>query len=219
MFKNKLVIKSCVLVCSVLIAFLLEPLKKLSYDDSEERDQFQELVGEAQEKYPDDNEIVALTKLAEEKSSNYFESNASLRDKQAKAADIFFGYYLINVKAREDFCKGIGIDISHFTYLFKASVNREFLIAKAIRKYTPYEINQLYIQSRPSIDALVKKDMESLSSRNNLSIKDGCRYLINKGKDIVEFIHISNVNPNVYEVLIEAEKESASLSQRGRRTK
>lgn len=93
------------------------------------------------------------------------------------------------------------------------------MIAKAIRKYTPYNINQLYIKSRPSFDTLVKKDMEALSSGNSLSIKEGCRFLINNGKEIVNFMHIANANPVVYEILIEAEKESASLSQRGRRIK
>lgn len=72
MIENKWVKKGCVIVASVLLAFLFKHYEK--EEDVKESDVLQELVEEAKEKYPSEHEMVAVTKLAEQKSENYFES-------------------------------------------------------------------------------------------------------------------------------------------------
>src|SRR5450432_703430 len=75
-------------------------------------------------------------------------------ERAGTAADNFWGFYLINTRARLDYCAGKGVDIGPFVRAFEDYHAPEVAIAKDIYRASP---------ERPPVDKLyemIKADME-----------------------------------------------------------
>ena len=80
---------------------------------------------EARESYPDELEMAAMKKVAISRSEDDLNNQKTFENKRKKAADIFFGFYLINVKSRVEYCLDLGVNIAPFSSLFKKSNRTE----------------------------------------------------------------------------------------------
>ncbi|UTW01179.1 hypothetical protein KDW99_08665 [Marinomonas rhizomae] len=156
---------------------------------------------EARESYPDELEMAAMKKVAISRSEDDLNNQKTFEDKRKKAADIFFGFYLINVKSRVEYCLDLGVNIAPFSSLFKKSNWNEYLIAKEARAYNSSDIEELYQLLEPQMMEVVGVDMKGIASENGLSVTESCQLFVDYAPRVVSQMHISAMNPAVYKAL------------------
>jgi hypothetical protein len=173
------------------------------YAISKETDKLIETIKEtSKEEYPDEVEIVAMQKTAARRSEENMNAQGSFEGKRKAAADTFFGFYLVNVRTRMEYCRDLGIDVLSFSNLFKETYKKEYSIAKKLREYSLSDIDNLYSSIQPVVMKVIKQDMESLAAGNGMSISESCQLLVDEASQIIYSMHMSTSNPAVYSVLM-----------------
>lgn len=157
---------------------------------------------EAKKEYPNETEMLAIQKIAVRRAEEYINTQGSFDEKRKNAADVFFGFYLINVRARMEYCRDLNVDISLFSNLFKETYKKEYLVAKKVRKYSLLDIDNLYGNIQSVMTRVIKKDMESLAAGNRISLSESCQLLVDEAPQIISSMHMSVSNPAVYSVLM-----------------
>lgn len=135
-------------------------------------------------------------------------SEKSGDDKSLAAAGQYLGYYLVNVKSRYEFCNSLGVDITPFVTAFKAENEKFYEKSRAIVARRGFsnlqEIEDLHLKNSSVIYKVISDDMGNVAKAKKMTVKDVCGLYRTKGAELAAFHKLSNRNPYVYKVLLEA---------------
>ena len=147
--------------------------------------------------------------LAEEavKASGERLSGASGESKAQEAAGQFLGFYLVNVRARREYCQRLGVDITPFVKAFSAEHKDLYEKSRKIIARGPYSPNQveekLYNMMQPTIQTTVGDAMRTMGSEVHASEQQVCAAFNANGAKVANAFQLSTLNPALYRVMLE----------------
>ncbi|MEK7888149.1 hypothetical protein AAB992_13595 [Burkholderia contaminans] len=166
----------------------------------------QTLQTQAVQEHPDQ----ALGDAMQQTVAKQAQSELSNKVGDAKAdtaAGQFLGYYLVNIRARADYCKTQGVDISAFVEAFKRHNAVFYATSRTIhsRHGSPDELEStLYKHMRPAMERTIRVSMTDYATRNNASVADLCRGFAESPEEAAQELDLSRMIPAVAQALNEA---------------
>jgi hypothetical protein len=109
----------------------------------------------------------------------------------------------VNNRARPEFCNELGVDISTFVTAFESNHSSEITKARALLAKASYQEDKLYELTKTQLQQAIVQDMNDIASKNNITPKGACELVAQNGKDLATFIHISKIQPAVYNALMD----------------
>lgn len=112
---------------------------------------------------------------------------ASVKDDKAraqKAADMFWGYYFLNARARPEYCREQGVDIQRFVNAFEHVHTNEVREARLVYARSAGDENEMYSLLHAALQKAVVQDMSDVISTRNISASEACT-LFSENADVV----------------------------------
>ena len=168
----------------------------------------QQIQSQAAQQHPDQALGVATSRAAAAQGQARLASESGAQ-KADDAAGQFLGYYLANVRARFDYCKSQGVDISAFVSAFRQRNAALYEKSRVINARGPYSADALenttYNQMGPTIVQMIRKNTEDLAARANTTTTALCQGLAAAPDEAVNQLDLSRINPPLYQALSEAQ--------------
>jgi hypothetical protein len=184
-----------------------------SLDDAAEKTEkfATDLLNDAKEKTTDDKTV---TEIMKDESKKEFQKNMasdkSYEDKLVDAASNFYGYYLINVESRREYCEKNNTPITEFLIEFKEKnkINLEKstkILEEKFRKDN-YQFNYKTMNDLvgKSLSPLLNQDMQDIKNKLKMNDKEACQLFNDRAIQIVESIAYEKQNKIGYEMLSNA---------------
>lgn len=129
-------------------------------------------------------------------------------ERAGTAADNFWGFYLINTRARLDYCAGKGVDIGPFVRAFEDYHAPEVAIAKDIYRASPERppVDKLYEMIRADVEATVAQDQTDMAAGLHVSQKEACAFLVKNTDAMLAEVNLKKMQPAVYAALHAAKR-------------
>jgi len=172
---------------------------------------FNELLNDAKEKATVDK---TATELLKDESKRVIQKNMnsdkSYEDKLVDAASNFYGYYLINIEARKEYCDKKDTPITQFLIEFreKNKINLEKStkileknFSKSNYKFTYKMMNDLMSKT---ITPMLNQDMQDIKNKLKINDAEACQLFNDKAIQIVESLAYEKQNQIGYELLFNA---------------
>ena len=157
--------------------------------------------------HPEKPVVYALQEEAVKQSAENL-AKKSGDQKSDAAAGQFIGYYMINVRTRHEYCKGLGVDISPYTNAFVQENKDLYAKSRTIHArgpYTPDKVeNEMYRQLMPSMQKTISEAMTAMAKQNNMTEKDVCAAFNANGVTLASEMQLSKISPALYQAMIEA---------------
>lgn len=160
-----------------------------------------QLQVDATQKHPDVPVSVAVQQEATERASKKMAAEPDDQKRANTAADMFWGFYFINVRERPEFCRVQGADIQLFVKAFERIHTNEFAKAKSLYVRSSADENKLYALLKPQLHKMILQDMNDVAATNKISLKAACTLLAENADALVKEMHFSKVQPAVYQAL------------------
>ena len=124
------------------------------------------------------------------------------------AADNFWGFYLINTRARLEYCAGKGADIGPFVRAFEDYHALEVAIAKDIYRASPERppVDKLYEMIKADVEATVAQDQTDMAAGLHVSQKEACAFLVKNTDAMLAEVNLKKMQPAVYAALHAAKR-------------
>ena len=156
---------------------------------------------DAVKNHPDTQLSIAMQQEAISQAKVKLESESNEQKKLQTAASMFMGFYLINTKARLQFCSNQGVYIQLFVASFDNMHKHELKRAREIMSTTGITEDKFYSMLEPQMNKVLVQDMSDISTANNISTKDACTFINENADGLVEQMQISKTQPQVYQIL------------------
>jgi hypothetical protein len=129
-------------------------------------------------------------------------------ERAGTAADNFWGFYLINTRARRDYCAGKGVDIGPFVRAFEDYHAPEVAIATEIYRASPERpgVDKLYEMIKPDVEATVAQDQADMAAGLHVSQKEACEFLLKNAEAMLAEVNLKKMQPAVYSALHSAKR-------------
>jgi len=144
-------------------------------------------------------------KMYESSTRKSHELIASAKTQVAKktaAANIFFGYYLVNHMARHKYCADRNVDLSHYIKVFHKAHEDIYDLAISITGYAQKDIDDLYIAIKPQLVDSIKIGMEATKNEYKLSLVEVCQAYNDEAIAIISESNFSKVFPDPYRQIL-----------------
>jgi hypothetical protein len=124
------------------------------------------------------------------------------------AADNFWGFYLVNTRARLDYCAAKGVDIGPFVRAFADYHAAEVAIATDIYRASPERppVEKLYDMIKPDLEATVAQDQADMATNLNVTRKEACEFLNKNTYAMLAEVNLKKMQPAVYAALHAAKR-------------
>lgn len=165
-------------------------------------DKVDELQKKGAAKYGDEPKSRASAKAAIDESKQTLNSDISEQRKMEYAAGNFLGYYLVNSRARVEFCNGQGVDISNFAQALKDTHESELAKATAVMKESAVVVESLYEESAAVFADMIKQAMVDEAAQLGSDEKAVCEVYANDPENVVNMMRFENVMPDAYQQLM-----------------
>lgn len=162
----------------------------------------EQIKTEAAREHPELPASVAMQKEAVAMASKRIDQESDAEKRLALAAGNFFGFYLINVRERADYCRKNGVDIAPFVSTFQTLHVAELEKARGILAGTEATEEKIYTVIQPQLGPLIEQDMHDISKQYNLTTKQACELFVTNGETIANNMQLSKVQPAVYQTLM-----------------
>lgn len=199
---KKIVVSVLVFVAALLVVRYAFEAYREHAAMTEASNTIEQIKTDAAREHPDLPASVAMQKEAVAMTSERLDKESDAEKKLAIAAGNFFGFYLINVRERADYCRKYGVDIAPFVSTFQTLHLAELERARGIVAGTEATEDKIYTVIKPQLGPLVEQDMYDISKHYNLTIKEACELFVTKGDVIANNMHLSKIQPAVYQVLM-----------------
>jgi hypothetical protein len=166
----------------------LGSVKALLPQDAEVKAEMDALKAEAKRKYPGMAESAAMKKVADQRARDILRTG----DKQTRArtaAEIFFGAYFMNTRARAGYCRRNGVDLTPFVTTYERTHRVEFERAQKILSDAGVDYESLPYKLQSISAPAVQQDMEDISRAENLPIPHVCTLFNEKADELAKAIH------------------------------
>jgi hypothetical protein len=162
----------------------------------------EQIKSDAAREHPELPASVAMQQEAVAMTSERLDNESDAEKKLTLAAGNFFGFYLINVRERADYCRNNGVDIAPFVSTFQMLHVVELERARDIIAGTDATEEKIYTVIQPQLGPLIEQDMHDIAKHYNLTIKEACELFVTKGDVIANNMQLSKIQPAVYQVLM-----------------
>lgn len=164
------------------------------------------LRDKAAREYPNEDPVTAMQTVAAEEATKRI-NGLSGANKVASAASSFLGFYLMNVKGREEYCSQFAVNLSRWLAAFQSANAAPYQKARAVYESRRYPIfkaaDTLYTALHQEIMKFVEDDMNSVARTNGVSTKGACELLNSHADEIANNIQFSKVLPVASKALME----------------
>lgn len=157
---------------------------------------------QARAEHPDEPEVLVVQEAAIKKAEDNIRSKGSKEKKIQTAASTFLGFYLVNFRKRAEYCDQQGVDITPFTNAFRDSHAKEYDTAINAIAYSQSDLSKLYNMLEEQLQKVIDQDMQFIAQQNSISVADACKLLADSADVIVPNMHISVMQPFVYDTLM-----------------
>lgn len=157
-----------------------------------------DLRARAEREHPDMAKSDALKQVVAEESANKFATQTG--DQQANtAADMFWGFYWVNTKARVDYCTQRGVDLAPFTAAFEKEHGAELARAKAVYSAAGVDPEVTLPNVLPQLAKTVEQDMKDVTSGAQVPLDQACGFFNENAAQLAELIQMP---PHVKQALM-----------------
>jgi hypothetical protein len=170
-----------------------------------------EALNDAKEKATEDKSAMEILKdESKKKFQKNMASDKSDEDKLADVASNFYGYYLINVEARKEYCEKNDTPITKFINEFKDKNKINFEKSTKILekdfsnnnyKFSYKMMNDLMAKS---LSPILNQDMQDIKNKLKISDKEACQLFNDRAIQIVESLAYEKQNKIGFEMLSNA---------------
>lgn len=168
---------------------------------------------EAKTTSPSITQSEALAQQAQKRMSDANGKPLSRYQRRSLAAQSFLVFFVTNTRGRADYCKDLGVDISHFVQVFEnehksqLAQSRSLLSTNAGYSSDHRQVaeNKLYSELKVTITELIKVDMQDSASAARTSTKAICGQLVSDAASIVHDLHFEVAQPELNRLLVNAE--------------
>jgi hypothetical protein len=158
---------------------------------------------DALKKYPGKPRTEGLAYIAAERATQELNSAADPKERAFKAAQIFFGFYLVNTRARPAFCQKEGVDISEFVRLFAQDYKTEYTLAVDIVRRRGITEDKIYRPISGALERMIETEMFGLRNYR-YSNKQVCETFAQRAPFYVNQIDLRRRQPDVIRALYPA---------------
>lgn len=162
--------------------------------------QFEEMKREAKATYPNKPTAIALSDLASVQTARDLANTQDPDLRAAKAASIFMGFYLVNVRARLEYCRQKGVDISTFSSSFASAWRPAHGKAVEVLARSGIDEEQIWKQTRGVLMSAVAIDMGSIGFVPGY--KSACDVVNAKAQLIIDKLDINKKAPEAMRILM-----------------
>ncbi len=163
-----------------------------------------QLKKDAASNHPNATASEAMQREASAQMSSNLAAQTSDRKRLETAAGNFMGFYLVNVRERDEYCRERGVDIGPFVAAFQRGHTNELGKARDALAGTPFGEDELYKRLKPQLTSVIAQDMQDIAAQNKISVKQACELVAENGASLAAEMHLSKAQPAVHRALIGA---------------
>ena len=164
----------------------------------------QNIESDAHKNHPDLPYTKANYAEAQTKADAFFKGNRSDYQKVQFAVDEFFGFYLINVRARSAYCDGLGVPIPHFVSAFIAANKDAYVVARPILIREGMTEDVFYNQIGPTLSDVLRKNIEDAARIDKTTTTRECEGIEANPDLIIPRLTFSKIQPAALKSLVDA---------------
>lgn len=161
-----------------------------------------QLKQDAAAKHPGVTQSEAIKREASAQMSSNLAAQSNERKRLEAAAGNFLGFYLVNVREREQYCRERGVDIGAFVTAFQRGHATELSKAREALASAPFAEDELYKSLKPQLAAVITQDMHDIAAQNKISDKQACELVAENGAALAAEMHLSKAQPAVHRALL-----------------
>lgn len=161
---------------------------------------FEEMKREAKAAHPNKPTAIALSELAPTQTARELANTSNPELRAAKAASIFMGFYLVNVRARLEYCRQKGVDISGFSASFASAWRPAHAKALEVLARSGIDEEKLWRETRGVLMNSVAIDMSSIGYVRGY--KSACDVVNAKAQFIIDNLDINKKAPEAMRILM-----------------
>lgn len=166
-------------------------------------DQLNQAKADALKNNPNLSASDALQQAGAKMATNAINS-APPDQKRLTAASSFYGFYLINVRTRAEYCQQQGVDIHAFTDAFTASNAKILAVAQPLIEANNMTVDKLYDMFKPQLNSAIDTDMKDVAAANKTDAKGACKAFVAHATEINERLQFAKNLPEAYQALMTA---------------
>ena len=118
------------------------------------------------------------------------------------AASTFFGFYLVNMRSRAEYCQDQGVDIQPFTDLFARNHANVLAAARPILATTGYDEDKMYAMLKSQLRQMTEIDMKDIATGSKTDAKGACQLIVTNAEVVADRLQLAKVQPAVYRALM-----------------
>lgn len=155
---------------------------------------------EAVKKYPNLPKTEAIARYARENAGQQLAGKSGTA-RDASAAQMFYGFYYMNTRSREAWCRQRGADLGPWVSAFSRAYSREKAAADAIFRRAGQEPDRIVAMITDSLSGYVDDDMRQIATGANASLDDVCPLLNENAEQLIPMLQLP---PGVRDTLLQA---------------
>jgi hypothetical protein len=148
-------------------------------------------------------DLESLKKDAKASQEEFLASTSDATKKREFAADHFFGYYLITVESKANYCRQLGVDISPFITAFRDANKDVYVKATSLLAKQDLTENQLLFKIRDPLVNLTFKVMADQAAAQNTTTTVVCESIRDNGSRDPNLAYRKS-NSDLYRMLMDA---------------
>ena len=160
-----------------------------------------QLQTDAVQKHPDVSASEALAQEVTALAAQKLASEGDAAKRASTAADMFWGFYFINVRARPEFCREQGIDIGRFVEAFETGHVNELAKARSIYARSSVDENTIYAGIKPHLRKSIVQDMNDIAAANKVTVREACQLVADNADTLAAEMHLSKAQPAIFQAL------------------
>lgn len=168
-------------------------------------------IGEdALKKYPKLSPIEARAKYSNDLLKEKLSSAADPHERAVTAASAFMGFWLVQGRARAEYCEVAGVDLSAFRHDFEEQNRGLHEIAAGVLAREKYGEVKIWKTAKVTMLQQIQYEMLYIKGGLPTTTTDACNYVLSKRADVRALMHFRYASPAGYQALLDARSEARS---------
>lgn len=131
----------------------------------------------------------ALKQTASEQATRKLSKQGSSQQIKT-AADMFWGFYYMNTRARAAYCQRHGVNLSQFTTAFTSEHREELARAQAVYSRAGIDSERLLPKLMPALTSMVEQDMKDVAAGAQVPLDKACDLFNEKAQQLSRLIQL-----------------------------
>lgn len=165
---------------------------------AEIRQKMDDLRTRAESEHPDMAKTDALKQVASDDAAKKLATQTGTQQANT-AADMFWGFYWANTKARVDYCAQRGVDLTPFTTAFTNEHGSELARATAVYAAAGVEPETQLPKVMPELRKVIEQDMIDVTTGAEVPLDQACALFNDNAEQLAKLIQMP---PHVKQALI-----------------